>query len=116
METNWMRKAGIGKLPDEVVGGICECLRVESSTHNGQNKNNIQTDIRSLLDTCKRMRELRVSEVGMWHFKREYADQYIDDEAFRARVHAALAMPDRDGSNPQQHQQQHQQQQQQQQQ
>ena len=37
----------------------------------------------------------------MWHFTRGYAEQYRTDEAFRARVYEALAMPDRDG-NPQQ--------------
>jgi hypothetical protein len=85
MESNKMRKVDIGKLPDEIVGGICECLRVESSPHNdGQNVNNIQADIRSLLDTCKRMRELKLSEVGIWHFTHEYADQYVDEESFRA--------------------------------
>ena len=39
----------------------------------------------------------------MWHFTREYAEQYRTDEALRARVYEALAMPDRDG-NPQQQQ------------
>ena len=105
MTTNETRKVGIGKLPDDIVRAICECLRVEPSPHNGQNKSNTQTDIRSLLDTCTRMRELKLSEVGMWHFTREYSRQYVDEEAFRARVHDALAMPDRDGGNPQQQQQ-----------
>ena len=106
MTTNETRKEGIEKLPDDILRAICDCLRVEPSPHNGQNKSNTQTDIRSLLDTCTRMRELKLSEVGMWHFTREYARQYVEEEAFRARVHDALAMPDRDGGNPQQQQQQ----------
>ena len=54
-----------------------------------------------MLDTCKRMRELKLSEVGIWRFKRRYTEQYSTDEACRARVYEALALPDRDG-NPQQ--------------
>jgi hypothetical protein len=91
----------IVKLPDGPVSVVCEFLRVESSSE--RNQHNIQTNIRAVLDTCKRLRELKLSEVGMWHFKRECAEQYHTDDAFRARVYEALAMPDRDG-NPQQQQ------------
>ena len=103
-------KMTILDLPDDGLRVICEFLRVESTLgYSGKNriKNipepplNIQTDIRAVLDTCNRLRELKLSEVGMWHFKHEYAHQYNTDEAFRARVYEALAVPDRDG-NPQQ--------------
>ena len=87
------------KLPDDGMRAICEFLRVEATPQ--KNKKNIQTNLRAFLDSCTRLRELKLSEVGMWRFKREYAEQYRTDEAFRARVYEALAMTDRDG-NPQQ--------------
>ena len=97
-----MKKMVIAKLPDDCTRAICEFLRVESTPgDHGENKKNIQTNLRAFLDSCTRLRELKLSEVGMWHFKREYAEQYRTDEAFRARVYEALAMPDIDG-NPQQ--------------
>ena len=97
-----MKKMVIAKLPDDCTRAICEFLRVESTPgDHGKNKKNIQTNLRAFLDSCTRLRELKLSEVGMWHFKREYAEQYRTDETFRARVYEALAMPDRDG-NPQQ--------------
>jgi hypothetical protein len=37
----------------------------------------------------------------MWHFTSGYAEQYRTDEAFRAQVYEALAMPDRDGNSQQ---------------
>jgi hypothetical protein len=101
-----MERASIGKLPDETVRDICEYLRVESTPD--KNERNVQTDIRALLDTCQRIRELKLSEVGIWFLKREYAQQYKTEDAFRARVNEALSTPGRDG-NPQQQQQQQQQ-------
>jgi hypothetical protein len=97
-----MARMTVLNLPDDSTRAICEFLRVESTPgDHGENKKNIQTNLRAFLDSCTRLRELKLSEVGMWHFKREYAEQYRTDEAFRARVYEALAMPDRDG-NPQQ--------------
>ena len=92
----------IVNLPDELLRGVCDILRVESTQGpSGKNKRNVQTDIRAVLDTCTRLRELKLSEVGMWHFKRKYAEKYRTDEAFRARVNEALAVP-AGGGNPQQ--------------
>jgi hypothetical protein len=97
-----MARMTVLNLPDDGVRTICEFLRVESTPgDHGKNKKNIQTNLRAFLDSCTRLRELKLSEVGMWHFTRGYAEQYRTDEAFRARVYEALAMPDRDG-NPQQ--------------
>ena len=97
-----MARMTVLNLPDDGVRAICEFLRVESTPgDHGKNKKNIQTNLRAFLDSCTRLRELKLSEVGMWHFKREYAEQYRTNEAFRARVYEALAVPDRDG-NPQQ--------------
>jgi hypothetical protein len=64
-----MTKMTILNLPDDGVRAICEFLRVESSSE--RNQHNIQTDIRAVLDTCYHLRELKLSEDGMWHFKRE---------------------------------------------
>ena len=97
-----MAQMTVLNLPDDSTRAICEFLRVESTPgDHGKNKKNIQTNLRAFLDSCTRLRELKLSEVGMWHFTRGYAEQYRTDEAFRARVYEALAMPDRDG-NPQQ--------------
>ena len=94
-----MKRMTVLNLPDDGMRAICEFLRVEATPQ--KNKKNIQTNLRAFLDSCTRLRELKLSEVGMWHFTREYAEQYSTDKAFRARVYEALAMPDRDG-NPQQ--------------
>jgi hypothetical protein len=59
-----------------------------------------------LLDTCQRIRELKLSEVSIWFLKREYAQQYKTEDAFRARVNEALSTPGRDGNRQQQQQQQ----------
>jgi hypothetical protein len=69
-------------LPDDSVRAVCEFLRVESSYPEDLTYTINQTNILDLLDTCKRMRELKLSEVGIWCFMSGYAEQYSTDEAF----------------------------------
>ena len=90
-----MAKMTVLNLPDDGVRAICEFLRVESTPgDHRENEKNIQTNLRAFLDSCTRLRELKLSEVGMWRFTCKHAEQYRTDEAFRARVYEALAMPE----------------------
>ena len=67
-----MARMTVLNLPDDSVRAICEFVRVESTPY--KNEKNIQTDIRALLDSCTRLRELKLSEVGMWRFTCKHAE------------------------------------------
>ena len=100
--------SALENLPDETVREICEFLRKETpldAYYFGKRAPN-QTDIRAMLSTCTRLRELKLAETGLWPFNRVYSKIYCTEEAFRAEVDGAFAAMgfgfDEDG-NPQKH-------------
>jgi hypothetical protein len=108
IEGQMQMSSALENLPDETVRDICEFLRKEPPLHFdaygvGERAPN-QTDIRAMLSTCTRLRELKLAETGLWPFNRVYSKIYCTEEAFRAEVDGAFAAMgfgfDEDG-NPQ---------------
>ena len=100
--------SALENLPDETLREICKFLRKEVPPpfyiYEVRKGTPNQTDIRAMLSTCTRLRELKLAETGLWPFSRVYSKKYCTEEAIRAEVDVAFAAMgfgfDEDG-NPQ---------------